>query len=85
MQCAAEPKYCAGVLGQLGGRATAQLRGNIARRVFFHVGWNYSVAKTCGSKQERSQDFSKGWAEVMEAKTLEKENLLVIRIAKEST
>jgi len=29
MQCAAERKYCAGVLGQLRGRAAAQLRGNI--------------------------------------------------------
>jgi len=29
MQCAAEGKYCAGVLGQLRGRAAAQLRGNI--------------------------------------------------------
>jgi len=29
MQCAAERKYCAGVLGQLRGRAAAHLRGNI--------------------------------------------------------
>ena len=33
----------------------------------------------------RSQNFSEEGAEVMEAKSLEKENLLVIRIAKEST
>jgi len=35
------------------------------------------------NKQGRSQDFSKGGAEVIEAKCVEKENLLVIRIAKE--
>ena len=29
MQCAAERKYCAGVLGQLRGRAAAQLGGNV--------------------------------------------------------
>ena len=34
MQCAAEPKYCAGVLGQLRGRATAHFRGNIAQSSF---------------------------------------------------
>jgi len=33
--------------------------------------------------QGRSQDFSKGGAKVMEAKSLEKEKLLVIRTAKE--
>ena len=30
MQCAAEQKYCAGVLGRLRDRAAAQLRGNVA-------------------------------------------------------
>ena len=29
MQCAAERKYCAGVLRELRGRAAAQLRGNV--------------------------------------------------------
>jgi len=33
MQCAAERKYCAGVLGQLRSRAAAQLRGNIGLEV----------------------------------------------------
>ena len=37
-----------------------------------------------GYLQRRSQDFSKVGAEVMKAKSLEKEKLLVIRIAKES-
>jgi len=33
--------------------------------------------------QGRNQDFSRGGAEVIEAKCVEKEKLLVIRIAKE--
>jgi len=35
-------------------------------------------------QQRRSQHFSKGGAEVMKAKSLEKEKLLVSTIAKES-
>ena len=38
-----------------------------------------------GSTQARSQFFSKGGAEVMEAKALTRTKLLVIRILKEST
>ena len=35
MLCAEKRKYCAGVLGQLRGRAAAQLRGNVAGMVIF--------------------------------------------------
>ena len=54
MQCAAEQKYCSGVLGQLRGRATARLRGNIDS----HDKWTYNINKMSGMKIQAARRSS---------------------------
>jgi len=54
MQCSAEQKYCAGVLGQLRGRATARLRGNIDS----HDIWTYNINKMSGMKIQAARRSS---------------------------
>ena len=53
MLCAAERKYCAGILGQLRGRAAAQLRGNSDREFIFcligFIKWCHSKMVTPGA------------------------------------
>ena len=56
MQCAAEGKYYAEILGRLRGRASAQLRGSVGRKSPFQ--WSWAQVSNTKYKSRSAQRFS---------------------------